>query len=123
MRRRFRAALAFTPTRAQERVAAEIARDLGKSLPMLRLVQGDVGSGKTLVAAQAALTAIEAGRQAALMAPTELLAEQHFINFDKWLTPLGIRIAWLGGKLKGRARTRRWRAWPTRRSSSSARMR
>ena len=105
LRRRFRAALAFKPTHAQERVAAEIARDLGKSLPMLRLVQGDVGSGKTLVAAQAALTAIEAGRQAALMAPTELLAEQHFINFDKWLAPLGIRIAWLGGKLKGRART------------------
>jgi ATP-dependent DNA helicase RecG len=105
LRRQFRAALAFTPTRAQERVSAEIARDLGKPLPMLRLVQGDVGSGKTLVAAQAALTAIEAGRQAALMAPTELLAEQHFINFDKWLAPLGIRIAWLGGKLKGRART------------------
>jgi ATP-dependent DNA helicase RecG len=105
LRRRFGAALAFTPTRAQERVAAEIARDLGKPLPMLRLVQGDVGSGKTLVAALAALTAIEAGRQAALMAPTELLAEQHFINFDKWLAPLGIRIAWLGGKLKGRART------------------
>jgi len=105
LRRRFRAALAFTPTRAQERVGAEIARDLGKPLPMLRLVQGDVGSGKTLVAAQAALAAIEAGRQAALMAPTELLAEQHFINFDKWLAPLGIRIAWLGGKLKGRART------------------
>jgi len=105
LRRRFRAALAFTPTRAQERVGAEIARDLGKPLPMLRLVQGDVGSGKTLVAAQAALTAIEAGRHAALMAPTELLAEQHFINFDKWLAPLGIRIAWLGGKLKGRART------------------
>ena len=105
LRRRFRAALAFTPTHAQERVSAEIARDLGKPLPMLRLVQGDVGSGKTLVAAQAALTAIEAGRQAALMAPTELLAEQHFINFDKWLAPLGIRIAWLGGKLKGRARS------------------
>jgi len=105
LRRRFRAALAFAPTRAQERVAAEIARDLGKPLPMLRLVQGDVGSGKTLVAAQAALVAIEAGRQAALMAPTELLAEQHFINFDRWLTPLGLRIAWLGGKTKGRART------------------
>jgi ATP-dependent DNA helicase RecG len=105
LRRRFRAELAFTPTHAQERVSAEIARDLGKPLPMLRLVQGDVGSGKTLVAAQAALTAIEAGRQAALMAPTELLAEQHFINFDKWLAPLGIRIAWLGGKLKGRARS------------------
>ncbi len=105
LRRRFRAALAFTPTRAQERVGAEIARDLGKPLPMLRLVQGDVGSGKTLVAAQAALAAIEAGRQAALMAPTELLAEQHFINFDQWLAPLGVRIAWLGGKLKGRART------------------
>jgi ATP-dependent DNA helicase RecG len=104
LRRKFVAALAFTPTRAQQRVSAEIARDLGKPVPMLRLVQGDVGSGKTIVAAQAALTAIECGFQAALMAPTELLAEQHFINFHKWLTPLGIEVVWLAGKLKGRTR-------------------
>jgi ATP-dependent DNA helicase RecG len=104
LRRQFAAALAFTPTRAQQRVSAEIARDLGKPVPMLRLVQGDVGSGKTVVAAQAALIAVESGCQAALMAPTELLAEQHFINFHKWLTPLGIEVVWLAGKLKGRAR-------------------
>jgi ATP-dependent DNA helicase RecG len=105
LRRQFLAGLPFTPTRAQQRVAAEIARDLGRAVPMLRLVQGDVGSGKTLVAALAALTAVEAGRQAALMAPTELLAEQHFINFHKWLTPLGVDVVWLAGKLKARART------------------
>jgi len=104
LRRQFAAALAFTPTRAQQRVSAEIARDLGKPVPMLRLVQGDVGSGKTVVAAQAALIAVESGCQAALMAPTELLAEQHFVNFHKWLTPLGIEVVWLAGKLKGRAR-------------------
>jgi ATP-dependent DNA helicase RecG len=103
-RRKFVAALAFTPTRAQQRVSAEIARDLGKPVPMLRLVQGDVGSGKTIVAAQAALTAVECGFQAALMAPTELLAEQHFVNFHKWLAPLGIEVVWLAGKLKGRTR-------------------
>jgi ATP-dependent DNA helicase RecG len=105
LRRQFVAALAFTPTRAQQRVSAEIARDLGKAVPMLRLVQGDVGSGKTIVAAQAALIAVESGYQAALMAPTELLAEQHFINFHKWLTPLGIEVVWLAGKLKGRTRS------------------
>jgi ATP-dependent DNA helicase RecG len=105
LRRQFVAALAFTPTRAQQRVSAEIARDLGKAVPMLRLVQGDVGSGKTVVAAQAALIAVESGYQAALMAPTELLAEQHYINFHKWLTPLGIEVVWLAGKLKGRTRS------------------
>jgi ATP-dependent DNA helicase RecG len=104
LRRRFLAALPFAPTAAQQRVAAEIARDLGQPAPMLRLVQGDVGSGKTIVAAQAALAAVEAGFQAALMAPTELLAEQHFINFHKWLTPLGVEVVWLAGRLKGRAR-------------------
>ena len=104
LRRQFVAALAFTPTRAQQRVTAEVARDLAKAVPMLRLVQGDVGSGKTMVAAQAALIAVECGFQAALMAPTELLAEQHFINFHNWLTPLGIDVVWLAGKLKGRAR-------------------
>ena len=71
---------------------------------MLRLVQGDVGSGKTVVAALAAVQAIANGMQAALMAPTEILAEQHRVNFETWLKPLGIRIAWLTGKLKGKGR-------------------
>jgi ATP-dependent DNA helicase RecG len=105
LRERFLAQLPFALTRAQQRVAAEVVQDLGVPAPMLRLVQGDVGSGKTVVAALAALAAVEAGKQAALMAPTELLAEQHFRNFDRWLTPLGIEVVWLAGKLKGRART------------------
>ncbi len=96
--------LGFAPTGAQQRVAAEIAWDLQQPAPMLRLVQGDVGAGKTVVAALAALQAIEAGYQVALMAPTEILAEQHFLNFGKWLAPLGIEVAWLAGKLKGKAR-------------------
>ena len=96
--------LGFAPTGAQQRVGAEIAYDLSQSEPMLRLVQGDVGAGKTVVAAFAALQALEAGYQVALMAPTEILAEQHFINFSKWLNPLGLNVAWLAGKLKGKAR-------------------
>jgi ATP-dependent DNA helicase RecG len=96
--------LGFSPTGAQQRVGAEIAYDLSQSAPMLRLVQGDVGAGKTVVAAFAALQALEAGYQVALMAPTEILAEQHFINFNKWLAPLGLDVAWLAGKLKGKAR-------------------
>ncbi|KRW61240.1 ATP-dependent DNA helicase RecG [Pseudomonas sp. TTU2014-080ASC] len=96
--------LGFKPTGAQQRVGAEIAYDLSQHEPMLRLVQGDVGAGKTVVAAFAALQAIEAGYQVALMAPTEILAEQHFINFSKWLAPLGLEVAWLAGKLKGKAR-------------------
>lgn len=96
--------LGFAPTGAQQRVAAEIAYDLSQAEPMLRLVQGDVGAGKTVVAALAALQALEAGYQVALMAPTEILAEQHFLNFSKWLQPLGIEVAWLAGKLKGKAR-------------------
>ncbi|WP_151886876.1 DEAD/DEAH box helicase, partial [Pseudomonas aeruginosa] len=92
------------PTGAQRRVGAEIAYDLAQDEPMLRLVQGDVGAGKTVVAALAALQAIEAGYQVALMAPTEILAEQHFLNFSKWLQPLDIEVAWLAGKLKGKAR-------------------
>ena len=99
------AGLGFQPTGAQRRVGAEISYDLQQSLPMLRLVQGDVGAGKTLVAAIAGLQAIEAGYQVALMAPTEILAEQHFLNFSKWFAPLGIEVAWLAGKLKGKART------------------
>jgi ATP-dependent DNA helicase RecG len=101
---RLRAALNFALTGAQERVLAEIARDLGAPSPMLRLVQGDVGSGKTVVAALAALAAVEAGFQVALMAPTELLAEQHWQNFERWLRPLGLPVALLSGKLTGRAR-------------------
>jgi len=97
-------ALPFQPTNAQQRVLGEIAQDLAKNTPMLRLVQGDVGSGKTLVAALAALAAIGGGYQVALMAPTELLAEQHLRNFKDWFEPLGIEIAWLSGKVKTKAR-------------------
>jgi ATP-dependent DNA helicase RecG len=96
--------LAFQLTGAQQRVSAEVARDLAQSRPMLRLVQGDVGSGKTVVAALAALAAVEAGYQVALMAPTELLAEQHLRNFRHWLAPLGIEVEWLAGKVTGKAR-------------------
>ena len=94
--------LGFTLTAAQQRVADEIATDLAKPLPMLRLVQGDVGSGKTIVAAFAALRAIHNGGQAALMAPTELLAEQHAQNFRQWLEPLGIRCALLTGQMSAK---------------------
>ncbi|WP_059394539.1 ATP-dependent DNA helicase RecG [Pseudomonas putida] len=96
--------LGFQPTGAQQRVANEIAYDLSQHEPMMRLVQGDVGAGKTVVAALAALQGLEAGYQVALMAPTEILAEQHFITFKRWLEPLGIEVAWLAGKLKGKAR-------------------
>ncbi|MDM7859196.1 ATP-dependent DNA helicase RecG [Alteromonas sp. ASW11-36] len=96
--------LPFSPTNAQQRVLAEIRDDIAKPIPMMRLVQGDVGSGKTLVAALAALSAVEAGYQAALMAPTELLAEQHASNLNAWFVPLGVRVGWLAGKLKGKAR-------------------
>ncbi len=102
--KQFLAQLPFSPTGAQKRVLTEIQQDLAKALPMLRLVQGDVGSGKTLVAALAALHAIGNGYQAALMAPTELLAEQHAANFQRWFAPLGIELAWLAGKTKGKAR-------------------
>ncbi|UJF22511.1 ATP-dependent DNA helicase RecG [Shewanella sp. OMA3-2] len=96
--------LPFKPTDAQQRVVAEISQDLQRSHPMMRLVQGDVGSGKTLVAAMAALQAIENGYQVAMMAPTELLAEQHAINFAQWFEPLGVKVGWLAGKIKGKAR-------------------
>lgn len=101
---RFLQQLPFALTAAQQRVCDELAADLARPCPMLRLVQGDVGSGKTVVAAVAALRAVEAGFQAALMAPTELLAEQHFQNFCAWLQPLGIEVEWLSGKLGARAR-------------------
>jgi len=101
---RLLAALPFSPTAAQKRVVAEIEKDLAHDYPMLRLVQGDVGSGKTLVAALAALNVIVHGKQVALMAPTELLAEQHANNFRQWLAPLGLEVGWLAGKQKGKAR-------------------
>ena len=100
----FLTALPFSPTKAQARVVAEIKTDLVKPQPMMRLVQGDVGSGKTLVAALAALTAISQGYQVALMAPTEILAEQHAINFTHWFNPLDISVGWLAGKTKAKAR-------------------
>ena len=96
--------LPFALTAAQQRVSAEVAADLAQSRPMLRLVQGDVGSGKTVVAALAALAAVQAGQQVALMAPTELLAEQHLRSFRHWLEPLGIEVEWLAGKQQGKAR-------------------
>ena len=101
---RLLANLSFGLTNAQRRVGEEIRADLVSGTPMQRLVQGDVGSGKTVVAALAALQAVEAGYQVALMAPTELLAEQHFRSFQSWLEPLGVEVAWLGGRLKGQAR-------------------
>jgi len=94
----FLASLPFPLTAAQQRVIAEINQDLTCSHPMLRLIQGDVGSGKTLVAAMAALTAVATGFQVAIMAPTEILAEQHFNNFQLWMGPLSIDVAWLTGK-------------------------
>ena len=98
------AALPFRPTAAQTRVLGEIESDLELAKPMLRLIQGDVGCGKTLVAALAATRAIENGRQVALMAPTELLADQHAQNFRRWFEPLGISLALLTGRLTGKAR-------------------
>ncbi len=96
--------LGFPLTGAQARVADEVLGDLTQPKPMLRLVQGDVGAGKTVVAALAALQALEAGWQVALMAPTEILAEQHFNNFQRWFSALGLSVAWIAGKLKGKAR-------------------
>ncbi|MGB5997252.1 MAG: ATP-dependent DNA helicase RecG [Marinomonas sp.] len=96
--------LPFSPTNAQQRVFQELLTDLQSGHPMLRLVQGDVGSGKTLVAALAAAAIVNAGYQVAIMAPTEILAEQHLANFTQWFTPLGLNVAWMAGKLKGKAR-------------------
>ena len=96
--------LQFSLTGAQQRVLTEISDDMSCAVPMLRLVQGDVGSGKTVVAALASVQAIASGKQVALMAPTEILAEQHRNTFEQWFKLLGIRIAWLTGKVKGKAR-------------------
>jgi len=104
LQQRFLERLPFSPTGAQIRVGEEIACDLAQPTPMMRLVQGDVGSGKTLVAARAALQAIAAGHQVALMAPTEILAEQHLHNFTQWFQPLGIQVGWLSGKQKAAER-------------------
>ncbi len=97
--------LKFNLTAAQQRVVAEITSDLQKGSPMQRLLQGDVGSGKTVVAACAGLAAIEAGYQVALMAPTELLAEQHYKNFEQWLSGLGVHVTCLLGRHKGKVYT------------------
>lgn len=104
LRQQLLAQLPFSPTAAQQRVTQEIETDIQQPYPMLRLVQGDVGSGKTLVAAMAACDVLEAGFQVALMAPTEILAEQHLQNLSAWFEPLGIRMGWLAGKVKGKAR-------------------
>ncbi|MBN6058734.1 ATP-dependent DNA helicase RecG [Aggregatibacter actinomycetemcomitans] len=104
LKARFLAQLPFQPTNAQLRVTEDIERDVAQPYPMMRLVQGDVGSGKTLVAALAALLAIDNGKQVALMAPTEILAEQHAVNFRRWFEPLGIQVGWLAGKVKGKQR-------------------
>lgn len=98
------AALPFALTGAQRRVIEEIATDLCKHIPMHRLLQGDVGSGKTVVAAMSAALAMDNGWQCALMAPTEILAEQHFRKLVDWLSPLGVQVAWLSGSRKGKAR-------------------
>lgn len=99
---RFEAALPFKLTGAQQRVWAEIRADLAEAHPMQRLLQGDVGSGKTIIAALAAAQAIDAGFQAAIMAPTEILAEQHLRKLSAWLTPLGVEVAWLAGSMKAK---------------------
>jgi len=96
--------LPFEMTGAQKRVSQEIAHDLSQNKPMLRLVQGDVGAGKTLVAGVAACHALEENWQVALMAPTEILAEQHYLNFKKWFEPLGLNVVWLAGKQKAKQR-------------------
>lgn len=101
---RFLTALPFQLTGAQQRVVEEIAADMARPHPMHRLLQGDVGSGKTIVAALAACQAIDAGYQAALMAPTEILAEQHFRKLSGWLEPLGVPVVWLAGSLKSKAK-------------------
>ncbi|OSI16744.1 ATP-dependent DNA helicase RecG [Neisseria dumasiana] len=97
-------ALPFSLTQAQQRVLAEIRADMQQTHPMHRLLQGDVGSGKTIVAALAALTAVEAGSQVAVMAPTEILAEQHYLKFKQWLEPLGLSVAWLSGSQRKKAK-------------------
>ena len=102
---KLREVLPFQLTVAQQRVGLEIAQDLARPVPMHRLLQGDVGAGKTVVAALAAMLAIDGGWQCALMAPTEILAQQHFAKLVGWLSPLGVRVAWLTGSQKKKERT------------------
>jgi ATP-dependent DNA helicase RecG len=102
---KLREVLPFQLTSAQQRVGLEIAQDLARPVPMHRLLQGDVGAGKTVVAALAAMLAIDGGWQCALMAPTEILAQQHFAKLVGWLSPLGVRVAWLTGSQKKKERT------------------
>lgn len=97
-------ALPFQLTGAQQRVLQEIRGDMAQTYPMHRLLQGDVGSGKTIVAALSALTAIEAGFQVAVMAPTEILAEQHLLKFEQWFAPLGLSVVWLSGSQRKKAK-------------------
>ena len=104
----FLASLPFSPTNAQQRVVGDIYKDMAKPIPMMRLIQGDVGSGKTLVAALAALNAIENNQQVVLMAPTEILAEQHYNNFKQWFEPLGITVDWLSGRLTAKNKKQRY---------------
>lgn len=104
IRKSFLNALPFEPTGAQVRVMGEIDEDIARNHPMMRLVQGDVGSGKTLVAALAALSVIESGQQVGLMAPTEILAEQHAIGFNEWFEPLGLTVGWLAGRMSKKAK-------------------
>jgi ATP-dependent DNA helicase RecG len=106
LQRRFLSALSFNLTGAQQRVAVELSSDLERCSPMNRLMQGDVGSGKTVVAALALLKAVASNGQAALMAPTELLAEQHLATITEWFEPLGIKVGWLSGKQKKSERTK-----------------
>lgn len=101
---RLKESLPFSLTGAQLRVYHEIATDLERTYPMYRLLQGDVGSGKTIVAALAALQAIEQGAQVALMAPTEILAEQHYVKLKSWCEPLGVKVTWLAGSVTAKAR-------------------
>lgn len=102
--RNFLATLPFSLTSAQLRVFKEIQKDFRQGAPMLRMVQGDVGSGKTLVAALSALETASSGLQVAVVAPTEILAEQHFKNFSQWLTPLGFKVVWLAGNMGAKLR-------------------
>lgn len=102
--------LPFEPTNAQKRVVADAVSDMSSSHPMLRLIQGDVGAGKTLVAALTACYALDSGWQVALMAPTEILAEQHFFNFQKWFQPLGVEVGWLVGKQSAKERSQMLKA-------------
>ncbi len=104
LRQRLLESLSFQLTGAQRRVLADVDKDLKRSIPMMRLLQGDVGSGKTIVAALAVLAAIESGKQAVVMAPTELLAEQHRRSFERWFAPLGLEGVWLSSRVKGKAR-------------------